>query len=51
MSGGGTGFIGDAIVNSLQNIGSDVRVVSRMPGANRLSWVSPQMKFLCNISG
>ncbi|CAG9862119.1 unnamed protein product [Phyllotreta striolata] len=36
--GGGTGFIGRMLCNKLQTKGYGVTVVSRMPGANRLSW-------------
>jgi uncharacterized protein (TIGR01777 family) len=36
--GGGTGFIGRSLVAALRDIGSQVYVVSRMPGPQTLSW-------------
>lgn len=38
LIGGGTGFIGAALTNSLRHRGYEVVVVSRKPGLYRLSW-------------
>lgn len=38
LIGGGTGFIGTALTNSLRRRGYDVVLVSRKPGLYRLSW-------------
>lgn len=39
VSGGGTGFIGTQIINSLSHKGASYTCISRMPGPNRISWV------------
>ncbi|CAK9827857.1 Epimerase family protein SDR39U1 [Anthophora retusa] len=36
--GGGTGFIGTQIINSLSRKGASYTCISRMPGPNRMSW-------------
>ncbi|KAG6801355.1 epimerase family protein SDR39U1 [Apis mellifera caucasica] len=36
--GGGTGFIGTQIINSLSHKGASYTCISRMPGPNRISW-------------
>ncbi|XP_054165245.1 epimerase family protein SDR39U1-like [Oppia nitens] len=38
LIGGGTGFIGGNIANALRAIGSDVWIVSRMPGNQHITW-------------
>lgn len=39
VSGGGSGFIGTALANSLKRKGYDVRIISRKPGPWRTTWV------------
>ncbi|XP_076682863.1 epimerase family protein SDR39U1 [Andrena cerasifolii] len=36
--GGGTGFIGTQLINSLSRQGASCTCISRMPGPNRMSW-------------
>ncbi|XP_064467188.1 epimerase family protein SDR39U1-like [Ornithodoros turicata] len=36
--GGGTGFVGTALTNTLKKLGCDTLLVSRKPGANVLTW-------------
>uniref|UniRef100_A0A1B0GHF7 Nucleoside-diphosphate sugar epimerase n=1 Tax=Lutzomyia longipalpis TaxID=7200 RepID=A0A1B0GHF7_LUTLO len=38
LVGGGTGFIGKRLTTLLTSSGYDVKVVSRMPGMNRITW-------------
>ncbi|XP_051836527.1 epimerase family protein SDR39U1 isoform X2 [Antechinus flavipes] len=38
LIGGGTGFIGRALTHLLHSRGHEVTVVSRQPGANRITW-------------
>lgn len=58
ISGGGTGFIGSALVEAFQNIGSKVWVVSRMPGPGQFSWhdlnkegLPEDTKIVINLAG
>lgn len=46
--GGGTGFIGKALVGSLKQAGHDVTIISRTKAPGRITWVSSmQNSFLC----
>lgn len=38
--GGGTGFIGSALTFLLKSKGYEVTIISRMPGPQRITWVS-----------
>lgn len=38
--GGGTGFIGSALTYLLKSKGYEVTIISRMPGPQRITWVS-----------
>lgn len=38
LLGGGTGFVGTALKQILLNKGYDVTIISRMPGAGRVTW-------------
>ncbi|KAF5273312.1 hypothetical protein FQR65_LT04734 [Abscondita terminalis] len=38
LVGGGTGFIGTHLCKLLRNKDYDVKIISRMPGANHMSW-------------
>jgi Nucleoside-diphosphate-sugar epimerases len=40
ITGGGSGFIGSAFNQLLRSKGYGVVIVSRMPGPQRISWVS-----------
>lgn len=50
-TGGGTGFIGTALANSLRRRGYEVVLVSRKPGLYRLSWVGLTSAAAVTISG
>lgn len=39
-SGGGSGFIGRAIIRKLRHLGYDALTISRQPELNSISWVS-----------
>ena len=40
LPGGGTGFIGKALVDSLKRAGHEVTVISRTQAPGRITWVS-----------
>lgn len=40
LAGGGTGFIGKALVDTLKRAGHEVTVISRTQAAGRITWVS-----------
>jgi len=40
LPGGGTGFIGKALVDTLKCAGHEVTVISRTQAPGRISWVS-----------
>jgi NAD dependent epimerase/dehydratase family enzyme len=42
--GGGSGFIGTRLTNLLTDSGYDVKVISRMPGLNRINWTDIETK-------
>jgi hypothetical protein len=46
FSGGGTGFVGTAFSKLLRSKGYGVNIVSRMPGPQRISWVTITNKSL-----
>jgi NAD dependent epimerase/dehydratase family enzyme len=46
FSGGGTGFVGTAFSKLLRSKGYGVNIVSRMPGPQRISWVTITNKLL-----
>ncbi|XP_063703613.1 epimerase family protein SDR39U1 [Culicoides brevitarsis] len=39
LIGGGSGFLGTRLTNLLKTVGYDVSIISRMPGANRITWI------------
>ena len=40
LPGGGTGFIGKALVDTLKRAGHEVTVISRTQAPGRITWVS-----------
>lgn len=56
--GGGSGFIGNALVSAFSEIGSRVHIVSRKPGAWRVNWhditshgLPPDTRVVINVAG
>ena len=51
LTGGGSGFIGSRLANLLMSNGYEVKIVSRMPGLNRISWHDLEVKGVKDYAG